>query len=281
MGLNTHEWKYRVSDPITGRFWQIDPLAEEYTYNSTYAFQENKLGIGIELEGLEVMEWVNDIFDYFSGAGTAKDKLAQSQGANISDEEIESRNAKRLTTGLAGARAFTKQVPTNMLKSFGEQAYKALDKIAPDGVEFYGTSSLEVTGNESIGSELSGSGSLFLGNSMTQTDIGAGLTTGVGISGGGSSRRLNGSVGVNYFFATDGSGELSSSSYNGPETTGTLTIPYGKKSLEFNLIEGDSYIGFGFGIGPKSPLGFDIYKTTTVVQPLTVWDETIKEFITF
>ncbi|MDX1718528.1 MAG: DUF6443 domain-containing protein [Salegentibacter mishustinae] len=53
LGLNTHEWKYRMSDPSIGRFWQIDPLAEDYTYNSTYAFQENKLGSGIELEGLE------------------------------------------------------------------------------------------------------------------------------------------------------------------------------------------------------------------------------------
>ena len=56
-GLNSHEWKYRVSDPTTLRFWQLDPLAEEYSYNSPYAFQENKLGIGIELEGLEVQEW--------------------------------------------------------------------------------------------------------------------------------------------------------------------------------------------------------------------------------
>lgn len=55
LGLNTHEWKYRISDPSIGRFWQIDPLAEDYTYNSTYAFQENKIGMGIELEGLEVV----------------------------------------------------------------------------------------------------------------------------------------------------------------------------------------------------------------------------------
>ncbi|RXG11492.1 RHS repeat-associated protein, partial [Leeuwenhoekiella aestuarii] len=53
LNLNTHEWKYRMSDPAIGRFWQIDPLAEKYTYNSTYAFQENKLGSGVELEGLE------------------------------------------------------------------------------------------------------------------------------------------------------------------------------------------------------------------------------------
>ncbi|MEW7289111.1 DUF6443 domain-containing protein [Aquimarina sp. 2304DJ70-9] len=57
LNIDVHEWKYRISDPSTGRFWQIDPLAEEYTYNSTYAFQENKLGIGIELEGLEVSEF--------------------------------------------------------------------------------------------------------------------------------------------------------------------------------------------------------------------------------
>jgi len=54
LGLNTHEWKYRMSDPAIGRFWQIDPLAEDYVYNSTYAFQENKMGMGVELEGLEL-----------------------------------------------------------------------------------------------------------------------------------------------------------------------------------------------------------------------------------
>ena len=32
----------------------IDPLAEKYPYNSTYAFQENKMGLGRELEGLEL-----------------------------------------------------------------------------------------------------------------------------------------------------------------------------------------------------------------------------------
>jgi len=51
-----------MSDPAIGRFWQIDPLAADYMYNSTYAFQENKLGIGVELEGLEVSkhEWLDE-----------------------------------------------------------------------------------------------------------------------------------------------------------------------------------------------------------------------------
>ena len=66
LGLNTHEWKYRISDPALGRFWQIDPLAEDYVYNSTYAFQENKMGMGIELEGLELYKFPVD------GSGIAR-----------------------------------------------------------------------------------------------------------------------------------------------------------------------------------------------------------------
>jgi RHS repeat-associated protein len=53
LGLNVHEWKYRVSDPAIGRFWQIDPLAEDYVHNGAYNFSENRLIDARELEGLE------------------------------------------------------------------------------------------------------------------------------------------------------------------------------------------------------------------------------------
>jgi len=53
LGLNIHEWRYRFSDPTIGRFWQIDPLAEDFVYNSTYAFSENSPVAYVELEGLE------------------------------------------------------------------------------------------------------------------------------------------------------------------------------------------------------------------------------------
>ena len=53
LGLNVHEWKYRISDPAIGRFWQIDPLAEDYMYNGTYNFSENRVIDSVELEGLE------------------------------------------------------------------------------------------------------------------------------------------------------------------------------------------------------------------------------------
>jgi len=55
LGYNMLEFKYRHYDPAIGRFVAVDPLASKYPYNSTYAFQENKLGLGVELEGLELV----------------------------------------------------------------------------------------------------------------------------------------------------------------------------------------------------------------------------------
>lgn len=59
LGLNVLQFKFRIHDPAIGRFWQIDPLAEEYVYNSTYAFSENRVIDAWELEGLEKV-LVND-----------------------------------------------------------------------------------------------------------------------------------------------------------------------------------------------------------------------------
>jgi RHS repeat-associated protein len=54
-GLEMYEFKYRMDDPQTGRFWSIDPLVDEYVYISIYAFSENKVTNSIELEGLEAL----------------------------------------------------------------------------------------------------------------------------------------------------------------------------------------------------------------------------------
>ena len=54
-GLNWDSFKWRNYDYAIGRFMVIDPLASEYAYNSPYAFQENKIGLGRELEGLELV----------------------------------------------------------------------------------------------------------------------------------------------------------------------------------------------------------------------------------
>lgn len=46
--------------PDVGRFFNVDPLAESYPYNSTYAFAENRVIDGRELEGLEWVSTKND-----------------------------------------------------------------------------------------------------------------------------------------------------------------------------------------------------------------------------
>lgn len=53
-GFNLLSYKFRYYDPALGKFISIDPLAEEYSNNSTFAFAENKLGLGVEYEGLEL-----------------------------------------------------------------------------------------------------------------------------------------------------------------------------------------------------------------------------------
>jgi RHS repeat-associated protein len=50
---NSVNYKYRMHDPRLGRFFAIDPLAGKYPWNSVYAFSENRLIDGIDLEGLE------------------------------------------------------------------------------------------------------------------------------------------------------------------------------------------------------------------------------------
>jgi len=51
---NSYAYKYRMSDPRLVRMWSVDPLSAKYPYNSSYAFSENRLIDGVELEGLEV-----------------------------------------------------------------------------------------------------------------------------------------------------------------------------------------------------------------------------------
>ena len=54
LGLNWDSFKWRNYDPAIGRFFNIDPLADRFSYQSPYNFQENKMGSGVELEGLEL-----------------------------------------------------------------------------------------------------------------------------------------------------------------------------------------------------------------------------------
>ena len=80
LGLNWDSFKYRNYDYAIGRFFNVDPLAEKYPYNSTYAFQENKMGLGRELEGkeLDLSSWlINDAVAHSNGVGAHVAGFAQ------------------------------------------------------------------------------------------------------------------------------------------------------------------------------------------------------------
>jgi RHS repeat-associated protein len=51
---NSLNYTFRMHDPRVGRFFAVDPLEKRYPHNSSYAFSENRVIDGIELEGLEV-----------------------------------------------------------------------------------------------------------------------------------------------------------------------------------------------------------------------------------
>ncbi|NRA12054.1 MAG: hypothetical protein HRT57_08895, partial [Crocinitomicaceae bacterium] len=76
---NSINYKYRMHDPRVGRFFAVDPLASKYPHNSPYAFSENRVIDGIELEGLEVVSIHADfraaflIFEFSLSAGFAFD----------------------------------------------------------------------------------------------------------------------------------------------------------------------------------------------------------------
>ncbi|WP_317166896.1 RHS repeat domain-containing protein, partial [Chryseobacterium indologenes] len=76
-----YSFKWRNYMPDVGRFFNIDPLAEKYTYNSTYAFQENKLGMGVELEGLELLK---NHTGFFAIHGNAM-KVVRAPGSQMSN----------------------------------------------------------------------------------------------------------------------------------------------------------------------------------------------------
>lgn len=263
LGLNTHEWRYRISDPAIGRFWQVDPLAEDYVYNSPYAFQENKLGMGVELEGLELQEWFNDLYDYATGAGTAKDQLAQSQGANISDDEISARNAERLSNGSAGATNALKELPGNLVEAGVESAKDGLIYIAPDAMEVYGegTANVDKVQGEAVLSE-----SYFMPNTGDVDDFGSGTNVGAGVQVSSTDNTFDGEAGVNYHWSRKENSSLGLGDFGGVEDTYTISIPVGKKqSLNFNLIKSENYFGVGVGVSNRS-VGASITRTNTFLN---------------
>jgi RHS repeat-associated protein len=83
---NSVNYKYRMHDPRIGRFFAVDPLASSYPHNSPYAFSENRLLDGVELEGLEFNQSTQGLLDF---ANSIMHWTPESNGIrNMSDAEV-------------------------------------------------------------------------------------------------------------------------------------------------------------------------------------------------
>ena len=85
---NSVNFKFRMHDPRLGRFFAVDPLDWKYPWNSPYAFSENRVIDGIELEGLEFSGYdIVTMYTLFKlQLSTAKTNV--SQGLNHSNGYI-------------------------------------------------------------------------------------------------------------------------------------------------------------------------------------------------
>ena len=101
--LGTVHYKYREASIITGRFWSVDPLTAEYPHNSPFAFSENRVIDGIELEGLEFFnikekEDINE--EIFSNSGYDQVQVAQNTVATFVDLLYSIKNVIYMTSGI-------------------------------------------------------------------------------------------------------------------------------------------------------------------------------------
>ena len=64
---NSVNYKYRMHDPRVGRFFARDPLFKSYPWNSDYAFGENRVIDGIELEGMEYLDFRDARIEFSRG----------------------------------------------------------------------------------------------------------------------------------------------------------------------------------------------------------------------
>jgi len=88
--LNWIQFKWRNHDPQIARFFNVDPLADEFVYNSPYAFSENQVINAVELEGLEKVQIIN-----YSKVQPEKMKKNLDAKKNVMREPVTTTNSRK------------------------------------------------------------------------------------------------------------------------------------------------------------------------------------------
>ncbi|UQB69787.1 DUF6443 domain-containing protein [Epilithonimonas zeae] len=173
-----YAFKWRNYMPDVGRFFNVDPLAEKYTYNSTYAFSENAVISYRELEGLEK---VLAIF-YTGGAQGAAKVYPKASEAGTTGQlfNYAASNAREKGYGFKGAiigSGFTNGSSVSKGTKFIENNYEKGDIVITYGYSYGGDNSMELGSelkDKNIPVQLSmivDSSDGPLGNSTVKTDV--------------------------------------------------------------------------------------------------------------
>ena len=121
LGLNWDSFKWRNHQPDIGRFFNVDPLAEKYVYNSPYAFSENKVVAHVELEGLESLEFMVNI--NLNGKFEAGNRFTSSDSDPIGTKASLLMNSSN-------------EVKTNVELSLGSGTVAATSTFSKTGLDF-------------------------------------------------------------------------------------------------------------------------------------------------
>ncbi len=105
-------FKFREYNPQIVRFWSVDPLDKDYPWNTPYAFAENRVIDGNDLEGLEYQNKTNN--NTQGGTyGPLNEATAQSTGATLlpgfKSESQESASKTQQTLNTLGSNISSSQ----------------------------------------------------------------------------------------------------------------------------------------------------------------------------
>lgn len=124
LGLNWDSFKWRNHQPDIGRFFNVDPLAEKYVYNSPYAFSENRVINAVELEGLEAV-----LINPDKSGSTEEQRKSDKR---ISDGARNTPNSSNVVTLTAhGNPAFIQNDKDGTRIKTGKQLDAVLNKTSP------------------------------------------------------------------------------------------------------------------------------------------------------
>jgi len=130
---NSLNYTYRMHDSRLGRFFAIDPLTSKYPHNSPYAFSENRVIDGIELEGLEI---------YYTSQG----ELIGKYGVNteirfVYDEDVEA--AKYIIENQNQGLPVVNEMNDHLYNSGSSPALRNVDELAVEWGNKFNESSID------------------------------------------------------------------------------------------------------------------------------------------